>query len=147
MPGANRLDYDGKYWPCNIESTIDAETCDWLSRVLHLIPLAPRPDGYNPLVEKYLTTENVKELGEAGDLCWEGIVEKDVNKLGRGMTQSFLVWKKMLPYTVPEWVSEEMETNWFPNYPGAIPSGSGGGYIIVASENEIPGAMKIKVKY
>jgi cytidyltransferase-like protein len=147
MPGANRLYYNGKYWPNNIESMIEAGTCDWLSGVLHLIPLIPRPEGYNPLVEKILTTENVKELGEAGNLCWEGIMERDVNKLGAGMKQTFLSWKKMLPYTVPDWVSEEMETNWFPDYPGAITSGSGGGYVIVASDKEIPGAMKIKVKY
>jgi hypothetical protein len=40
-----------------------------------------------------------------------------------------------------------MENNWLANYPGAITSGSGGGYVIVASEVEIPGAIKIKVKY
>lgn len=147
LPGANRLDYNGKYWPCHIETIIDKETCDWLSQVLHLIPLAPRPEGYNPLIEKYLTIDNVKALGEAGDLCWEGIVEKDLKKLGGGMKQTFLVWKKMLPYTVPAWVAEELETKWFPNYPGAIPSGSGGGYVIVASEAAIQGAMKIRVKY
>jgi len=147
MPGANRLDYDGKYWPSNIESTIDAETCDWLSRVLYLIPLSPRPDGYNPLIEKYLTVENVMELGAAGDLCWEGVVERDIQKLGAGMTQTFRMWKKMLPYTVPDWLSEEMENNWLLKHPGAIPSGCGGGYIIIASEGPIEGALKIKVRY
>jgi len=147
LPGANRLDYDGKYWPCNIESMVNADTCDWLSRVLHLIPLAPRPDGYNPLVDKYLTTENIKELADSANLCWEGILEKDVNKLGEGMKRSFYSWRKMLPLTVPDWVLNELNTNWFSNYPGAITSGSGGGYVIVASEEEIPGALKIKVKY
>jgi hypothetical protein len=147
LPGANRLDYDGKFWPCNIESIIDADTCEWLSRVLHLIPLVPRPEGYNPLVEKHLTLENVKELGYSGHLCWEGIVERDVNKLGEGMKRTFLAWKKILPYTVPEYISKEMEKNWLSKYPGAITSGSGGGYAIVASETEIPGAMKIEVKY
>lgn len=147
LPGANRLDYDGKYWPVKIDSVVDAAHCEWLSQVLHLIPLMPRPEGYNPLVEKFLTLENVKELGRSGELCWEGIVNKDINRLGEGMKRTFLAWKKMLPYTVPDWVLEEMETRWFPNYPGAITSGSGGGYIIVASETGIPGAMKIKVKY
>jgi cytidyltransferase-like protein len=147
LPGANRLDYDGNYWPGNIESRIDAQTCDWLSNVLHLVPLTPRPEGYNPLIEKNITSENVKELGAAGNLCWEGITEHDVNKLGAGMKQTFLSWRKMLPYTVPEWVYEELKTNWFPNYPGAITSGSGGGYVIIASDKEIPGALRIKVKY
>jgi cytidyltransferase-like protein len=147
LPGANRLDYDGKYWPCNIESVTDAETCDWLSRVLHLIPLEPRPEGYNPLVEKHLTIENVQELAVSGLLCWQGIIERNVNMLGEGMTRSFLSWKKMLPYTVPQWVADEMEQNWFPDYPGAITSGCGGGYVIVASDHPIPGELKIKVKY
>jgi hypothetical protein len=40
-----------------------------------------------------------------------------------------------------------METTWFPNYPGAITSGSGGGYVMVASEREVPGAIKIRVRY
>jgi cytidyltransferase-like protein len=147
VPGINRLDYNGKYWPCNIESTLDPDTCDWLSNVLHLIPLAPRPDGYDPLIEKHLTVGNVKELGAAGELCWEGIIEHNIIKLGEGMKQSFLSWKKILPYTVPDWVLEEMKTDWFSKYPGAITSGSGGGYVIVASEEEIPGALRIKVKY
>lgn len=147
LPGANRLDYDGKYWPYEISSVVESDICDWLSGVLHLVPLAPRPEGYNPLVERHLTEENVMELANSGALCWEGIVTRDVSKLGAGMKRSFLAWKKMLPYTVPDWVSEEMETNWFPYYPGAITSGSGGGYVIVASESEIPGSLKIKVKY
>ena len=41
----------------------------------------------------------------------------------------------------------EMETKYFPYYPGAITSGSGGGYVIVVSEKEIEGAIKIKVRY
>lgn len=147
VPGATRLDYDGQFWPVQISSVNDAERCDWLSRVLQLIPLTPRPEGYNPLVEKYLTVENVQELAKSAELCWEGILNKDVCQLGEGMKRTFLAWRKMLPYTVPDWVMNEMETNWFPYFPGAITSGSGGGYIIVASEVEIPGAMKIKVKY
>lgn len=147
LPGANRLDYNGKFWPHNILSTVDPLTCDWLSGVLYLIPLEPRPEGYNPLLEKYLTMENVRELGTSGDLCWEGIVERDVHKLGEGMRRTFLSWRKMLPLTVPDKVMEEMEDNWLSKYPGAITSGSGGGYVIVASESEIPGAMRIRVKY
>lgn len=147
LPGANRLDYDGKFWPCHIESIVDPGTCEWLSGVLQLVPLSPRPEGYNPLVEKFLSVENVGRLGKAGELCWEGIEERNIQKLGEGMKQTFLCWRKMLPNTVPDWVLEELERNWFPFYPGAITSGSGGGYIIVASEREIPGALKIKVKY
>ena len=32
---------------------------------------------------------------------------------------------------------KEMETKYFPKYPGAITSGTGGGYVVVVSEKEI----------
>ena len=63
------------------------------------------------------------------------------------MTESFYAWKKILPYTVPEWVLEEMESKYIGKYPGAITSGCGGGYAVVASEEPIEGALKIKVRY
>jgi hypothetical protein len=31
-----------------------------------MIPLAPRPEGYNPLIKKHLKLENVKVLGLSG---------------------------------------------------------------------------------
>jgi cytidyltransferase-like protein len=145
-PGVNHLYYNGSPWPEKIESSVDPEICDWLSGVIHLVPLRPRPEGYNPLLEQHLTREIVKELGKAGNLCWESIIRKDVEGLGQSMKDTFRAWRKMLPYTVPDWVLQEMETNYFPNYPGAITSGSGGGYVMVASEKEIEGAIKIKVK-
>jgi cytidyltransferase-like protein len=146
-PGINRLYYNGSYWPQKIETTISPDICDWLSGVIHLVPLKPRPDGYNPLMEKHLEPDIVRELGEAGDRCWESIVRKDVAGLGQSMKDTFLAWKRMLPYTVPDWVFQEMETGYFPFYPGAITSGSGGGYVMVASENKVPGSLSIKVKY
>jgi cytidyltransferase-like protein len=146
-PGINRLFYEGKYWPTQIESCIDPEICDWLSQVLYLIPMNPRPEDYDPLKIKDLQKPFVKELGESGNNCWESILKKDIHGLGKAMTRSFLAWRKMLPCTVPDQVMEEMETKYLANYPGAITSGSGGGYALVASEKEIEGAIRIKVKY
>ncbi len=147
VPGIKRLYYNGSYWPTRIESCIDKGICDWLSQVLYLIPLDPRPEGYDPLQVKHLEKSFVKELGESGDQCWESILKMDVRGLGKAMTRSFLAWRKMLPFTVPDGVMREMETRYLPNYPGAITSGSGGGYAMVASERDISGAIRIKVKY
>ena len=146
-PGVNRLCYNGGYWPERIESSTKKDICEWLSDVLHLVPLEPRPDGYDPLKEMHLEKSLIRELGEAGDLCWEAIINKDIIKLGKALSNTFLSWKKILPLTVPEWVMTEMETKYFPHYPGAITSGSGGGYVIVVSEKEVEGAIKIKVRY
>jgi cytidyltransferase-like protein len=146
-PGINRLYYTGSYWPAKIESCIDPDICDWLSDVLYLMPLDPRPEGYDPIKEKNLNPSFVKELGESGDDCWKSILKKDINGLGRAMTSSFLAWRKILPFTIPDWVMLEMKTKYLPKYPGAITSGSGGGYALVASETAIEGAVRIHVKY
>ncbi len=112
-----------------------------------MVPLKPRPDGYNPLSEMHLERSFIKELGEAGDLCWESILKKDIIGLGKSMSDTLIAWKKMLPLTVPDDILKEVETKYFSNYPGAITSGCGGGYIIVVSEKEIEGALRIKVRY
>jgi cytidyltransferase-like protein len=145
-PGISRLYYDGNYWPSHIDSTRDKDICDWLSNVIHLIPLEPRPAGYDPLREKNLTRDTVQELGDAGEQCWKSILRKDAAGLGESMTRTFLAWKKMLPYTVPDCVMKEMEEKYFPHYAGAITSGSGGGYVVVASEQEIAGSLHVTVR-
>jgi cytidyltransferase-like protein len=147
FPGINRLCYNGKYWPERIESITGKDTCDWLSKVLHLIPLEPRPDGYNPLKEKHLEKKLIKELGESGDNCWHAIVNRNINQLGAALSQTFLAWRKILPHTVPDWIMKEMESKYLPNYPGAITSGSGGGYVIVVSDKKVENAINIKVRY
>jgi cytidyltransferase-like protein len=146
-PGISRLFYSGDYWPEQIDSTVNKEICDWLSTVLHLIPLNPRPIDYDPIKEKALTKEHIKALGEAGELCWQSILKKDIAGLGQSMSNTFFAWEKILPLTVPDNLMQEMKTKYFPNYNGAITSGSGGGYVVVASEKDIPGAIKIKIRY
>jgi cytidyltransferase-like protein len=147
VPGISRLYYDGKYWPSDIKTSIDPSICEWLSDVIYLIPLEPRPSGYNPIAVKHIDKEYVKELGNSGNECWESIINKDIYGLGKAMTKSFLAWKKMLPNTVPDYIMNEMETKYISNYPGAITSGSGGGYAVVVSERNIKGAIRIKVKF
>ena len=146
-PGVSRLYYNGEFWPEQIDSTADKDVCDWLSKVIHLVPLLPRPMGYDPLKEKFLTKENIKELADSGEQCWTSILNKDAAGLGESMTKSFIAWKKILPYTVPDSIMEEVQTKFIDKYAGAITSGSGGGYVVVVSENEIPDAIKIKVRY
>jgi cytidyltransferase-like protein len=147
VPGISRLDYNGSFWPANIENTTDRETCEWLSEVLNFAPLTPRPEGYNPIQQKNLDPKLIKRLGESGKACYDAILKKDVSQLGEAMKETFLSWREILPHTVPDWVMKEMEENYFPNYSGAITSGSGGGYVVFPSEKENEGTLKIKIRY
>src|SRR5512143_1655260 len=69
-PGISRLDYDfriqGGVFPSHIESLTDARAARWLQRVLHLLPVEPRPEGYRPLGEKNLHPQWVARLGQSG---------------------------------------------------------------------------------
>jgi cytidyltransferase-like protein len=147
VPGISRLDYNGNFWPLNLENTRDKETCDWLSQVLHLIPIAPRPEGYDPLIVQNLKPVFVEELGDSGKKCYDAILARNVKMLGESMTESFYAWRKILPNTVPDWILKEMEHKYIRKYAGAITSGCGGGYAVVASEKPIDGAIKIKIRY
>ena len=39
IPGVNRLDFDGEYWPKTIGPLLSDECIDWLEHVLWLVPL------------------------------------------------------------------------------------------------------------
>ena len=147
VPGVSRIDYNGKFWPKHIENTVDRKTCEWLSNVLNFALLQPRPEGYNPIQTKNLNSKIIKRLGESGEACYDAILKKDVKLLGESMKETFLCWSEMLPYTVPDWVMQEMQTNYFSKYSGAITSGSGGGYIVFPSEEKVEGKIKVKIRY
>jgi hypothetical protein len=46
---------------------------------------------------------------------------------------------------VPDYCWEEIKK--YDDHPGAVFSGSGGGYAIIASEEPVEGALKVKVRY
>lgn len=147
VPGISRLDYHGDFWPEKIETIRDRETCEWLSETLNLVPLQPRPEGYDPLRTKKLDISVVRRLGESGRLCFEAIKRRDAGLLGESMKESFLSWSEMLPETVPGWIMEELQSNYFTRYSGAITSGSGGGYVVFPSDKPEPDTIKIKVRF
>jgi len=144
LPGINRLFYEGDYWPSRIDSLVDRSTAEWLQKVVHLIPIHPRPVQYNPVQIKNITVRWVKILAESGEVCWQSIQNKDVVGLGRSLTLSLKAWKHLLPMTVLEESLDALKR--YTSYPGAIFSGSGGGYIILASKEPIPEAIKIKIR-
>ena len=78
-------------------------------------------------------------MGESGEKCWESILKKDIIGLGKAMTDTFLSWKKISASYSSRLGDERNGNKYFPNYPGAITSGSGGGYVIVVSEKKFGG--------
>jgi hypothetical protein len=153
-PGINRLDYDysvnGGVFPSHIETLRGVRVCRWLQKVLHLLPVAPRPEGYNPLGVKRLNRRWVRRLGQSGQDCFEAIAAMDVKALGRSMNDCMIAWEALLPHTVRHpLVTADLKgllQVYQSRYPGAMYSGCGGGYLIIVSEQRVPGTLQVTIR-
>lgn len=153
-PGVSRLDYDfnhrGGIFPKHIESNNDPEVARWLETAINLLPVLPRPDGYNPLGIKNLTPEWVGKLSQSGKDCYDAILAKDVDALGASLNLNMQCWETLLPHTVAHPTIKmdlvALLRYYQSNYPGAMYSGCGGGYLIVASNEPVPGAFRVNVR-
>lgn len=153
-PGVNRLDYDfaanGGVFTAHIESCNSPKVAKWLSNVLHLIPVEPRPEGYSPLGIKNLNPAWIARLGQSGKDCYAAIRHRDVASLGASLNLTMKCWEKLLPQTVRHPLIKvdlvSLLKVYQQRYAGAMYSGCGGGYLIVVADEPVPGAFKIKVR-
>jgi hypothetical protein len=153
-PGINRLDYDFGHeeglFPAHVESNNDPGVADWLEGVIHILPIAQRPNGYSPLGEKHLHPEWIQRLGQSGKRCFEAILARDVQGLGASMNECMRCWEALLPHTVRHpAISVDLLrilSHYQARYAGAMYSGCGGGYLYVASEDVVPGSFHIQVR-
>ncbi len=153
-PGVNRLDYDynvhGGVFPSHIESCNSPKVAKWLEKVLHLIAVEPRPEGYSPLGVKNLDSKWIARLGQSGRDCYNAIVHRDVQALGAALNLNMKCWEILMPDIVRHPL---LRVDLMPllkayqrQYPGAMYSGCGGGYLIVVSEKPVPGAFRVNVR-
>lgn len=154
FPGVNRLDYDcgfeGGFFPCHIESCNDPFVGRWIEQVIHVLPVAQRPEGYSPLGRKNLTSEWALRLSASGKSCFDAILARDIQKLGASMNETMRCWESLLPDTVAHpLITVDLAglLAFYQNrYAGAMYSGCGGGYLYIASEEAVPGAFKVSVR-
>jgi hypothetical protein len=153
-PGINRLDYDyaanGGVFPTRIESLTSKRHARWLEKVLHLLPIEPRPPGYNPLGLKQLEPKWVECLGRSGMDCFDAIKKMDADALGASLNATMRCWENLLPHVVVHpLIRVDLKAIlriYQGCFPGAMFSGCGGGYLIVVSEKAVPGAFQVNVR-
>ncbi len=153
-PGINRLDYDfaanGGVFPLHIESLNNARVAHWLERVLHVLPVEPRPEGYNPLGEKHLDPKWIARLGRTGKDCFDAIRRMDVGALGASMNDCMVCWEKILPHVVRHpAIKLDLKAilrAYQQRYSGAMYSGCGGGYLLVVSKEPVPGTFQVAIR-
>ena len=153
-PGVSRLDYDagvedGRF-PAHIESTCDPRIARWIEEVFYLVPINQRPAGYSPLGIQNLAPRHIRELGQTGKDCFAAILGMNIRRLGDSMNHCMACWEAILPHTVAHStinLNLKAILAWFQSrYAGAMYSGCGGGYMIVVSEDPVPGSLRVKVR-
>jgi hypothetical protein len=153
-PGVSRLDYhvehEGGFFPQHVESNNDPTIARWLEAVIHMVPVAPRPEGYNPLGVKNLDPHWIGRLGQTGKDCYEAILSRDANALGASMNECMNCWEAILPQTVRHpTIPLDLPAilgQYQAKYAGAMYSGCGGGYLYVVSETPVPDSIRVTVR-
>jgi hypothetical protein len=153
-PGISRLDYDasvdGGWFPVQVESTSDPTVVAWLERVVHLVPVGQRPPGYGPLGVKRLDPAWIARLGASGRACYDAIVAMDLRALGESLNECSRAWDAILPQVFEHpTITVNLRgllAAYAAEHPGAMFSGCGGGYLIVASETPPAGSLRIAVR-
>jgi len=153
-PGINRIDYDfcheSGVFPIHVESCTTLRVARWLEKVLWLIPVEPRPQGYNPLEVKNLDPKWVIKLGQTGKIIYDAILKMDALALGKGINQGLKCWDVLLPtsmrHPVMNYDLMELAAAYQKQYLGACYSGPGGGYLIVVSQEPVPGAFQVNIR-
>lgn len=154
-PGICRLDYDasheGGVFPCAIETCCDRRIASWLEQNVHLIPVEPRPDGYNPLLVKRLDPAWISRLGLCGRQCFDAILKRNIDALGASFNEHMRCCDAILPCMLHH-PSVQVDLKallkcYQRAYPGAMYcGGGGGGYLLVASSKPVPGAFHVSIR-
>ena len=146
LPGLNRLNYEGGYWPATIESVQDEETFDWIERHLHLVTLGPRISSFTVLDETHIDAAGARALADAADACWSAIRARDVRRFGDAFRRSFEAQVAMFPRMVDEEICRVID-----RYRGVaagwkLSGAGGGGYLLLVSENPVPNTVGIRIR-
>ena len=146
MPGLNKLDYTGEYWPSKIISVHDEKILNWLEEHLFLITLGPRHAGYDVLDNTTINLPNAAGLKDAAEGCWNAILKTDVKEFGKYFRESFEAQIKMFPNMVYDEIFEIIERYKNVSYGWKLSGAGGGGYIIFVADKVIPGSIQVKIR-
>ena len=146
MPCLNRLNYNGEYWPENIESNKDADVLDFIEKHLWLVPLAPRDNKYDVLADTRIDAEGAARLSQAADDCWKAIINKDLDAWGKASTASFEAQIAMFPNMVSDHVAKALNEYKDRVKGYKITGAGGGGYLVLINDTPIDEAIQIRIR-
>lgn len=146
VPGLSRHFYNGEYWPVKIEKVHHEDILNWLEEHIYLITLWPRPDETDLLVNTNITKENIEELTNASNKCWDAIQEKDLDAFRKAFLDSFNAQVNMFPNMINKEIESVIKKYKGKALAWKLSGAGGGGYLVLISEKPIKNAMKVKIR-
>ena len=146
MPGLNRLNYNGGYWPENIETVKDSEILNFIEKNLWLVPMAPRAGSYDVLANTNITPESAAALSKAAIECWDAINAQDINAWGKACTDSFKAQVAMFPNMISPHVQKAIDEYKDSVKGYKITGAGGGGYLVIINDTPIKNAIQIRIR-
>jgi galactokinase/mevalonate kinase-like predicted kinase len=110
------------------------------------VSLGPRASGYRVLSDTFVTPANAQALSEAANACHEAILQRDVTAFGQAFTASLSAQVAMFPHMLTDSIRDLIETYRATARGWKLSGAGGGGYLILVSEEPVPGSLQIKIR-
>lgn len=146
IPGLNKLQYNGDYWPSEIERNLNEETLSWIEKHLWLIPLYPRLNNFDVLADTNINKTDAGRLSEAANKCWKAILNKDLSAFGASIKESFEAQIAMFPHMVSEDIMQLLDKYKSQALGWKLSGAGGGGYFIFVNDKPIENAIQIRIR-
>lgn len=146
LPGLNKLDYAGHYWPHHITCVHESDILDFLEQHLYLIPLEPRDMDYDVLDDTRVSDRGAQALADAANHCWEAILNRDLASFGQAFREAFEAQISMFPNMVDDHIMEIIHGYRKDAIGWKLSGAGGGGYIILVAEKPVAGAFQIRIR-
>jgi len=146
LPGLNKLDYRGEYWPYKIHSVLEESILRFVEDHFFLVTLEPRTSTFSVLDGTRIDAAGAKRLADATDNCWNAITTRNLVAFGVAFTQSFEAQTAMFPNMVDDGIRNIIERYRSRALGWKLSGAGGGGYLILVSDKEIENTIRIKVR-
>jgi len=111
-----------------------------------LVPLGPRKSGFDVFKGKRITPGRVRALAVAADACWQAVLSRDLEAFGRDFRASFEAQVSLFPAMSDPKVRATIRQFAGSALGWKLSGAGGGGYLVLVTKNELPGAIKLKIR-
>jgi galactokinase/mevalonate kinase-like predicted kinase len=146
LPGLNKLNYDGQYWPHSVESVHEESVLRFIEDHLFLLTLEPRESTFSVLDGTKIDAVGAKCLADATEDCWNAMVQKNLRGFADAFTRSFEAQVAMFPNMADATIRSVIDRYRSEALGWKLSGAGGGGYLIMIAERKIKNTIQIKIR-